>query len=249
MTLKGQLCATSDTNLVKQALSQGVKVIYLGDIMSPEYSDEFIVSSVLIPDCLMMRALIDGDQEKFKQMYLACLASNPATEMMSIILAALYKGRSIMFYLTQEASGLNYIQYLLQFIEDNYGVVTQTKTRTFTFKPEFSKKVIALLYLNNFVSPQEFLANTEKVDYAVLRKLVGDVHPMVKNPRDLNEIIQWFDHYRDQLLNSDKPLVNGVQYAGEVGDYTGCLNDGEREVRRSTQDMLDDIAKLLRWKK
>lgn len=221
MVLRGQLWATSDINLVNQALYQGVKVIYLGDPISiaPEYRDKFVISSVLVPDYLMMSALVDGDQQKFEQMYLSCLASNPATEMISVILACLYKGTNIMFYLPQEASGLNFIQYLLQFIEYNYGIVTQTKTTTFGFKQEFSRKVIELLYLNNFVSPQEFLVNTETVDDAALRKLVGDVHPMVKNPRDLNEIIQWFNNYRDQLLNSDKPLVNGVQYAGEVGDY------------------------------
>ena len=219
--LRGQLWATSDFNLVEQSLRQGIKVIYLGDPISinPMYKDAFVIATSLTPDYQTMAMQVDGNEQAFAQMYIASLNSKAAVEMMSVIFACLYKGTSIMFYLPQEAAGLNFIQYLLQFIHNNYGIQTQTKTTQFSFDPAFTGRIIELLYINNLVSAQEFLLHSESLDQISLRKLVAELHPMVKDPSDINEIIKWFSNYKDQLIAANAPLVNGIQYAGEASDY------------------------------
>lgn len=219
--LRGQLWATSDINLVNQALSQGIKVIYLGDPVSidPMYKDVFVTATSLVPDYQTMSLLIDGHENEFMQMYLASLNSKPAIEMFSIILACLYRGTNIMFFLPPEASGLNFIQYLLSYIKYNFGIETQTKSTQFSFDLQFSGKIIELLYLNNLASSQEFLINSDTIDDLSLRKLVSELHPMVNDPTDLNEIIKWLGNYKDNLLSSNQPLINGIQYAGEDSDY------------------------------
>lgn len=221
--LKGQLWATSDMGLVDQVLMSGVKVIYLGDPVSinPYYRDKFVVATSLTPDYQTMALQVDGDEQGFAYMYASSLNSKAAMEMFSVILACLYKGTSIMFYLPPESAGLNFVQYLLQFIEYNFGIRTQTKSTQFSFNTNFAGKVIELLYLNNLVSAQEFLINSETLDENSLRKLVAELHPMVLDPRDINQIIEWFSKYKDALLSTDKPLVNGIQYAGKDSDY-GC---------------------------
>lgn len=221
--LKGQLWATSDINLVNQAIIQGFKVIYLGDPISidPNYKDKFVVATSLVPDYQTMAMQVDGNLDGFIQLYMASLNSKAAMEMMSVILVCLYKGTNIIFYLPPEASGLNFVQYLLQYIEFNFGVTTQTKTSQFMFNPEFTGRVIELLYLNNLVTPQEFLINSTSLDEFSIKKLVADLHPVVQDPTDFNSIMSWFSRYKDELVKSNIPLINGIQYAGEVSDY-GC---------------------------
>lgn len=221
--LKGQLWATSDINLVNQALIQGVKVIYLGDSISlpQEYKDKFVVATSFVPDYQTMSLMVDGNENGFIQMYISSLGSKAATEMMSAILACLYRGITVIFYLPPEASGLNYVGYLLEYIQMNYGITTQTKTTQYSFNPQFSGVVSELLYLNDLINSQEFLVNSTSLDDFTLKKLVKEYHPLVKNPKDINDIVKWFSDYKDALLQSDKPLINGIQYAGEDSDY-GC---------------------------
>ena len=223
--LKGQLWATSDMNLVNQAMIQGFKVIYLGDPISvdPGYKDKFVVATSLTPDYQTLAMQVDGNLDGFIQMYMTSLNSKAAMDMMSVILVCLYKGINILFYLPPEATSLNYVQYLLQFIELNFGVTTQTKTSQFKFDPVFFNRIIELLYLNDLVSSQEYLINSSSLDDLTLRKLVIEMHPMVNDPTDIKQIIAWFSNYKDELIKSNIPLINGIQYAGEVSDYGCCL--------------------------
>lgn len=219
--LKGQLWATSDINLVNQAMMQGFKVIYLGDPASldPMYREKFVVSTSLVPDYQTMSLQVDGNIEGFVNMYIASLNSKAAIEMLSVILVCLYKGVGIIFYLPPEASGLNFVEYLLQYIEFNFGIRTQTRSTQFMFNnsPENCTKIIELLYLNNLVTAQEFLINSSTLDAMSIRKLVDDLHPVVEDPRNLQHVIDWFKRYKEELIKCNRPLVNGIQYAG---DYT-----------------------------
>jgi hypothetical protein len=219
--LKGQLWATSDINLVNQALMQGFKVIYLGDPVSidPVYKEKFVVSTSLVPDYQTMALQVDGNIDGFIQMYMASLNSKAAMEMMSVILVCLFKGVGIIFYLPPEAAGLNFVQYLLQYIEFNFGIRTQTRSTQFMFdnRPENCTKIIELLYLNNLVTAQEFLLNANGLDDMSIRKLVDELHPVVNDPTNLQEIIGWFSRYKDELIKCNMPLINGIQYAGNYG--------------------------------
>ena len=219
--LKGQLWATSDINLVGQALQNGFKAIYLGDpiSMNPAFKDKFVFGTTLTPDYETMAAKIDGNDHAFLQMYFSALHSGPATEMMSVILACLFKGTNIILYLPPEAKDLNFVEYLLQFIKINYGITTQTLSTQFEFDIKFKERVLELLYLSNLIDAQEFLVNSNSVNDNVLKKLVVDLRPMVNNPRSLDDILEWFSNYKDQLINASRPLINGIQYAGETGDY------------------------------
>lgn len=221
--LKGQLWATSDINLVQQSIMNGFKVIYLGDPISidPMYKDKFVMASSLVPDYQTMSLQVDGDKNGFINMYIASLNSKSALEMFSVIFTCLYRGTNILFYLPPEAAGLDYVQYLLQFIEMNYGITTQTNSTRFSFNTNFSGRISELMYLNNLISAQEFLINSTSLDDISLRKLVNELHPMVKDPTNINDIIKWFSNYKDELLKNNK-LINGIQYAGEVNDYACC---------------------------
>ena len=220
MVLTGQLWATSDINFVQQAMMKGFRIIYLGDPISidPIEKDKFVVATALTPDYQTMSLQVDGNQEGFINMYIASLNSKPALEMFSVIFACLYRGKNILFFLPPEASGLNYVQFLLQYIEMNYGVTTQTTSTQFAFNPAFSTRVSELMYLNNLISCQEFLINSDSLDDISLRKLIDEIHPVVENPSDINCIVKWFSNYKNELLKNIN-LINGIQYAGEESDY------------------------------
>lgn len=221
--LKGQLWATSQMEMVNQALVNGFKVIYLGDPISidPMYKDKFVIASSLVPDYQTMSMKIDGNEDGFIQMYVASLNSRAAVEMLTVIFAALYNGVNVMFYVPQEALGIGYEKYLLQFICNNYGIQTQTSTLPFAFDMNFAGRVIEMLYLYNLVSAQEFLINSSSLDQMSIRKLIDELHPMVQDPNDINQIMEWFRNYKESLISTGKPLINGVQYADEV--RYGCF--------------------------
>ena len=221
--LKGQLWATSEIELVNQAMKQGFKVIYLGDPISvdPHYKDIFVIGSAFVPDYTALAMQVDGNENGFIQMYTASLNSKASIEMLKLIFACLYKGIGVIFYLPPEASGLNFIQYLLEFIFYNFGIQTQTKSTQFGFNMNYLGKIMELLYLDNLVTAQEFIIYSSVLNEMSLRKLVDELHPMVSNPKDIECIMKWFTNYKDELIKSNMPLINGVQYAGEVSDY-GC---------------------------
>ena len=224
--LNGQLWATSDIKLVEQALYQGFRVIYLGDPMSldPVYREKFTTATALIPDYHALSLQIDGDMDGFIHLYIASLNSPAALEMLAIIFVCLYRGINIMFYLPPEASGLNYVQYLLQFIEFNFGIKTQTKSTQFSFDPSFIGKIVELMYLHDLVSAQEYLVNSTSLNNSSLRKLVVEMRPNVEDPTNISQIVAWFGRYKDELLKSNgRPLINGIQYAGKDSDYGCCL--------------------------
>lgn len=222
--IKGQLWATDKIDLANQAMSQGFKVIYLGDPLSIDNSikDKFVVSTALTPDYDTMSVLIDGNIEGFVNMYIASLNTPSAMEMFSAIFACLYRGSNVIFYLPPDSAQLSFVQYLLQFIEYNFGVTTQTSSTQFAFNPEFGGKIIEFLYLNNLVSPQEYLIYSSTMNRASVRKLVYDLRPHVKDPTNLEQILNWFRNYKKQLIDANKPLINGIQYTGEVTDYKCC---------------------------
>ena len=213
--LKGQLWATTDINLVNHGLTNGFKIVFLGDPISldPLYKDVFVLASSLTPDYNTMALKVDGDERGFAQMYTASLNTKAAVEMLAVIFVCLYKGTNIMFYVPQEANGLDYIQYLLAFINKNYGIQTQTKSTQFGFDVNYLPRIIELMYLHNLITPQEFLVNMPSLDDLAIRKLVDDLHPMVNNPTDINEIVAWFSNYKDALTSTgNMNLINGVMY-------------------------------------
>ena len=222
--LKGQLWATNDTNLVNQAMMQGFKVIYLGDPISldPVTKEKFVISTALTPDYQTMSLLVDGNVDGFVQMYMMSLNTQSAMEMFSAIFACLYRGSNVIFFVPPEASGLDFIIYLLQFIEYNFGITTQTATTQFSFNPEYTGRIIEFLYLSNLVSAQEYLINTTSVNEAAIRKLVMDLHPVVEDPTNFEQVLGWFKNYKNKLIESNRPLINGIQYAGEASDYKCC---------------------------
>lgn len=222
--LKGQLWATSDINLINQAIMQGFKVIYLGDPISidPVYKEKFVISSALTPDYQTLSLMIDGNMDGFVQMYMMSLNTPSAMEMFSAIFACLFRGSSVIFYLPPEASGLNFAPYLLQFIQYNFGITTQTATTQFGFNNEFIGRIIEFLYLSNLASAQEYLFHATSMNKPAIRKLVNDLRPVVDDPTNLDQLLNWFRNYKKQLIEANKPLINGIQYAGEVSDYKCC---------------------------
>lgn len=225
MFLNGQLWATSDIVTVNQAMAQGFKIVYLGDtlLLEPGYKERFVSGVCLTPDYEALSLQVDGNINGFISLYAASLNSKAAIDMISVILACLRSGTNIMLFLPEESADLNFAQYLLSFIELNFGVTTQTKTSQFAFNPAFTSKVSTLIYLNDMMTAQEFLVNSDTLDEFTIKKLVVELHPMVKNPEDINCIMDWFRKYKDELIKAGRPLINGIQYAGKDSDYGCCL--------------------------
>ncbi len=210
--INGKMIGTKDPYMVTQLLQSGCKVIYVGDPQSitPQERDAYVVASYLVPDYAALSAHIDGDERKFVQLYYAALSSKPAMEMFSAIIACLHSGFNVVFYVPQTEESLNFIGYLLKFIEYNFGIQTETKSTPFAFNPAFTDKCIELLYLNNLVTYQEFLQITNNLDDISIDKLILEANPPEDVRGSKETLIKWFSQLKDMLTGT---LIKGMSYS------------------------------------
>lgn len=209
--INGRVFATKDQAYAMQCLNQGFKVIYVGDVQSitPQERDAYVVASYLVPDYAALSAHIDGNEQEFVRLYYLGLSSKPAMEMFAAIIACLYKGYNVVFYIPQSEETLDFIEYLLKFIEFNFGIMTQTRTTPFAFNQEFIDKDIELLYLTNLVTYQEFLQITHNLDDVTIDKLIQEVNPPEELRNDREKLVKWFSNLKDSLCGN---LVKGMMY-------------------------------------
>ena len=70
---------------------------------------------------------------------------------------------------------------------------------------------MSLLYLNNLLTPQEYLYVYPidiRIDPQVLQKLVIELMPPIRNPMDMNEVEQYFNMFRSTLRQTNKIMVD-----------------------------------------
>ena len=214
---RGILMASSDPMFINQAMANGCVVVYVGDTttLSPMDRDRMAIATALFPDYKTLAAQIEGNMQEFYSRYIQILSEQPAIEFFAVMLAALYGGKNVVMFFPPEAGDLEFIQVLLEFIRMNFGITPQTKSTQYMYDIKFNTRNAELMYLNNLISPQDFVLIADKLDSTVLTKLVYDIKPYVANPNDINDYMIWFNHYKKAMMDEGKPLTAGIQYAGK----------------------------------
>jgi len=178
---KGTLFITTDVNILQQLVYNN-KVIIIGE-PDPAMINALnaVVGSILLPPYLAMMAQMDGNINEFYNQYYLHLYTKEPQEFIATILKALTLGKNIVMYCTEDEFKLCG-QFLLQFLQKDFGIVVGTQNNQFYFDPAYTPTVTTLLYINDLVTADELFMlypDTIPINDIILPKLVQELHPVV----------------------------------------------------------------------
>ena len=215
--LKGVLTATTDFNIaINSQRFHGTKTIYMGDPAGLDPNLGFTVAGPLVPSYECMAADIDGTEEQFNMLYTMQLQSLPAAEFFAVILAALFNGKSLVLYFPSEAKGLKYINFILNYIVSNFGIVPSTENTKYSYNETYNSSNMKLMFNFDLVTPQDVILYSNTLDEFTINRLIVALSPRLNNYNDINEKMSFLSSYKKSLLDAGKVLIRPLQYDNEM---------------------------------
>lgn len=156
MELKGNIYVTTDFNVALQN-SINFKIVSIGELdPSSLQTLNAIKGSVIIPPYIAFESKMNGDEVTFNNIYIDYLNQKEPTSYISAIIAALYQGKNIMLYLTQDEFDMYFINFW-NYVKNMYGVTIGFGNIQPSFESSFTWIVCSMLYKTGMLTPQEFL--------------------------------------------------------------------------------------------
>lgn len=155
-----------------------MRVLYVSD---PEGDTDFIRANGLIfadpfvPMYDTLEFLINGNEQEFTNMYIASLESEEAQLFFTTIVTAIYKGIDILLYFPLDVLDLKYPYLLFGHLISKYGITGEWDGTMANVNPQFRNYHAEIMYLNNCITPQEYLYLTEMITTIPLVKIVQDL--------------------------------------------------------------------------
>ena len=147
--LTGQLIAVYNKQMAIDSIKNRCGVIYVGDMtgMSNYEMSMYINGAPLIPDVKAMQSLIMGEKDKFCYLYDKQLHEDPVViEYIETIICALFKGKTIILYIPEDALEFGYHEILFQFFKNIIGLNIQTgPNNLFYFDSAYIVQVLVIL--------------------------------------------------------------------------------------------------------
>lgn len=201
MIIKGQLYLTTDMNVLTNSL-QTCRIISIGDT-APELSNMGVIGGgLLMPDVRIFSILIDEGPEKFATEYAKYLSMPEPQQLIAALIRALLNGVNILFYLTDEEFKTGYAQYLLQYLNVVFGITVGTPANPFYYDSRFDNNVSTLLYINDFMTVDEFLIakpSGARFTPEEVSKLLLDVPPAVILPNEFEALENYYFQYKENI--------------------------------------------------
>lgn len=194
--LNGTFYITDDLNFVLSVPDRTVKVISLdedGDL-SPN-NPNVIVGTCLLPPMECFIAEADGDEDLYNIYYIAHLNTPFLQEFIGALIAALYRGTSLLIYAPQLKENIS-IQKLRQNLWNMYGVLPGIiGGEPNQFDPRCVPIWMTMIYSANVISPEEFLMHypdDAQVSPTLIDKLMMDLRPYGESYKERLETLNKF---------------------------------------------------------
>lgn len=203
MLITGQIIATADLFVIDEAARSGFKLLYVGDVLETPKQWNFINAIGFVPDYQCMSAIIEGDDNRFALSYIQNLKNPMAEELFAIILAALCKGTGIMLYFPEDTLQLKYPYLLMQYMQDNYGLIVGDKSNPFSYNQVFDSSNTRLMYLYKLVDWKTYILNVDEADPMILMRLREDLCPLYSIPINISDVdmINEVTRIKSELIN------------------------------------------------
>lgn len=165
--LKGKLYASNDPGAIPDALASGYTVIALVDVGSSMDYPNCVIMSSLLPPPDAISDILNGNKPMGIQRYINYLMDPAREESVVCLLAALYqKPTNFLLYTEYDADNeFNILASLANFLANAFGVVVgkykdPNNLAGSIATPGFDFTIADLLYVNHFISIQEYAMMT-----------------------------------------------------------------------------------------
>lgn len=212
---KGTLFITTDINMAQQLIYTS-KIVIIGE--SDQHTSQIlngIGGSILLPPYAAMMAQMDGNADQFYNQYYLHLYTKEPQEFIATILRALMIGTNIVLYCSEDEFKLCG-QFLLQFLQRDFGIVVGTPNNPFYFDPSYIPAICTLLYINDLIKVDELFMlypDNVPINDIILPKLVEELHPVV-DVQSTQGYLNYFNNLNHRVKQNKKfmkaPIRMGV---------------------------------------
>lgn len=224
----GTLSVCNDINFIRPFMGNpNIKTIYVGEAFQPNQLPQgFIPFSILLPPYEAIEAEINGDMNRYNQLYTQHLLSKDCVDAIATIATVLWAGTNIIMYI-ENGDALHHMQFLIKFFITNLGLIPETPQNPFAFDPAYSSIMVLLLY--GFGKVQGI------TPFDVLREM-PDLQTFVKLAQS-----PMFIHYNiiDKILFT--LLGNAAFNLTNLGQIEAVLNDAFNMSKRNAMQLINFI--------
>ena len=209
---------------VDDVLLHGGKIIVMTEdlpdyLQSPQYGTSSLVANCLLPNYEAVSYYIENDFSNFDLVYGEMLMSPESTVYFMTMISAMINNIPLgIIFGNEEIEQAAAIRFL-NFFAGMYGIhlghnipfAGENPVPIGWMDRVFVPKNLSMLYLNNLLTPQEFLyvyPMDTRIDPNALQKLMFDLRPPIRNLNDLNEIEGYFNDLRTNIRSANKVLID-----------------------------------------
>ena len=196
MMILGSMYIFNDPNAALSTIATGSKIIVMSEEIPVNENDPNVIAGTcLLPPPIAKIAEIDGDAERFYELYSEHLLSDIPVDFISVILGFMHNGGNISI-LVNCALDETWVMYLVNHFMMYYGINIGSQICPFGYDPSFDDCINGILYSANIETPMEFLKNHTVgkpfSDYELIQ-LQSQLHYYTLNPqKDFNDMALGF---------------------------------------------------------
>lgn len=211
----GSIIFTTDLNFVISMIqANNVCVLDMNDMDSPldPCHPQITPATCLLPPPDALVAECDGDAQLFTAIYEQYLLSDLVVEFVSIVLAVLFRGGSVIIYMNNLPEDSIWFNMLLQHLYNHYGLKIGTSMdNPFYLDPRYISVDVEMVYMINGISAIDFLklhANEVPLQPYIINKLLADFNPLLNGMDPLTYFTNLKIAYKQPTRNPVRFEVN-----------------------------------------
>ena len=157
--INGSIYIYTDPNAAFQTINNGAKLIIMSEDIPFDNNDPNLISGTcLLPPPIAKMAEIDGDAERFYQIYSEYLLSDVPVDFISVILGFIHQGGNISILANCNLDD-TWLVHFMNHMMMYYGISIGTFMIPFSYNQQFDDCINGILYSSGIEQPYEYLAN------------------------------------------------------------------------------------------
>ena len=204
-------------------LHQGKLIILTEEVpdylASPQYGSSCLMANCLLPNYEAVSYYLENDYQTFSRIYNEILMYHDNAIYFITMISAMLNNIPLGFVFgveeIEQAATIDFLNFMAVMygihLGHYYDFANEPANNSGWMDRNFVPKNMSLLYLNNLLTPQEYLYVYPidiRIDPQVLQKLVIELMPPIRNPMDMNEVEQYFNMFRSTLRQTNKIMVD-----------------------------------------
>ena len=212
---------------VDQILLHGGKIILFTEdipdyLNSPQYGTSCLAANCLLPNYEAVSYYLDNDYQTFSRVHNEILSTPENTIYFVTMISAMINNIPLGFVFDTEeieqASSINILNYFAVMfgihLAHNFPFANEAPNPFGFMDRAYVPKNLSMLYLNNLLTPQEFLyvyPEDIAIDQGVMQKLLFELRPALANPMDIEQVTSYFTEYRKIVKQANRVLEDPME--------------------------------------